>query len=199
MSDTAILSIQSIVDLLNRRKPDALARLQSEYPSYRSALEPGKKLGDDSRPSSQMLQDLAQQTITVAKEEGLATSQRIQRRFRMSARLRLAGAVVSSLSSGGIIAALTQGSTRTALVSGCIAFGSSCFTLVAQYIEDYAGGQQSLKDLRERVATHNTCIWEVEAELKLMAALNEFSGIEELVRKLNVAVAAIRQAQLAAS
>ncbi|WP_256819022.1 hypothetical protein [Pseudomonas putida] len=117
----------------------------------------------------------------------------------MSARLRLAGAVVSSLSSGGIIAALTQGSTRTALVSGCIAFGSSCFTLVAQYIEDYAGGQQSLKDLRERVATHNTCIWEVEAELKLMAALNEFSGIEELVRKLNVAVAAIRQAQLAAS
>jgi hypothetical protein len=199
MTETAILSIQSIVDLLNRRNPDALTRLQSEYPSYKSALEPGKKLGDESHPSSQMLKDLARMTIAVAKEEGLATSQTIQQRFHISARLRLAGAVVSSLSSGGIIAALTQGSTRAALVSGCIAFGSSCFTLVAQYVEDYSGGQQSLRELRERVATHTTCIWEVEAEFKLMTALNEFSGLEGLVRKLNVAVASIRQAQLAVS
>lgn len=199
MTEKVILSIQSIVDLLNRRRPDELTRLQSKYSSYRSALEPGKKLGNEPQPSLQMLQDLVRLTITIAKEEGLATSQTIQQRFHISARLRLAGAVVSSLSSGGIIAALTLDSTGAALVSGCIAFASSCFTLVAQYVEDYAGGQQSLKELRARVATQISEVWEVEAEFKLMEALNEFSNVEVLVRKLNVAVASIRQAQLAVS
>lgn len=196
MAEGAPVGIQAIVGLLARRQPEALARLQEQYPTERFLLAPGKWLGDEPEPSRAMLQDLARITIALAKMEGLATSEAIRKKIRTSSRLRLGGTVVSALSSGGVVAAATQGSSRTALFSACVSFASAIFTLAAQYVEDYAGGKGSLREMADKIGTIVGQTYEAEAEFGLMAALNDFNGLVALIRKLNVAISAIRQAQL---
>jgi hypothetical protein len=192
-------SFQAIVDLLNRRKPELLSQLREKYPSEADVLQPGKLLGVDAGTQNEMLRDLAEATIRIAKQECEEVFQLVSRRLRTSSRLRFAGAVISSASSGGLVAALTQGAPRIALATGTLAFISSCFTLIAQYVEDYAGGQNSLRELRERVMGHVAAATEVEAELKLMNIRGDFVGLENAIRKLNLAIATMRQIQLAVS
>lgn len=196
-TESFLLPIQALVDLLGREDPGGLEGLQRAYPSYKRALEPGKKLGDEAPPTEQLLQDLARLTIGAAKREGQTTSQQIQRKIRVSGRLRLVGAIVSSLSSGTFMAALSQGSTRAAWVGGAIAFASSSFTLIAQYVEDYAGGKSSLREQRERISVLLAQVWDAEAEFGVMSATRDFGGLLELVRKLSVVTSTIRQIQLA--
>ena len=196
MDEGAPVGIQAIVGLLARRQPEALARLQEQYPTERVLLTPGKRLGNEPEPSRPMLEDLARITIALAKMEGLATSEAIRKKIRTSSRLRFGGTVVSALSSGGVVAAATQGSSRAALFSACVAFASAIFILAAQYVEDYAGGKGSLREVADKVGAIVGQTYEAEAEFGLMAALNDFNGLEALIRKLNVATSAIRQAQL---
>jgi hypothetical protein len=197
MGESGVVAVQAIVNLLNRREPAALAELRARFPSQANLLEPGKRLGPEAAAESEMLKELARLTIVVAKTESETVSQKVRRRIRMSSRLRLAGAMVASLSSGGLVAALSQGSTAVALVSGCIAFLSSSFTLIAQYLEDYSGGKNSLRELRDRVMAHVADTYEVDAEFSLMMTQSDYSGLETLIRKLNVALSSLRQIQMA--
>jgi hypothetical protein len=189
-------SIQAIVDLLHRRSPAALGELREKYTAYEASLVPGKHLGVESPPPEEMLKDLARASISAATEEGLSLSQKIRHKISVSSRLRLAGSLISSVSSASLVAALFRDATRAALAGGVVALVSSSFTLVAQYVEDFAGGQKSLREFREQVIAQVTETQQVESDFKLMVALQDFSQLEALIRKLNVAVASIRQIQL---
>jgi hypothetical protein len=192
--------VQAIVDLLSRVSPGVLGNLRARYPSYHGLLEPGKKLGPNTGPPEELLKELGQASIADAVGEGTALSQRLQKKIRLSARLRLAGSLVSSIASANLVVALVRDSPRLVeMSSAVIAFVSAGFTLMAQYVEDYAGGQKSLKDSRERAITLVTEARELESEFKLMVALNDFAALVPLVQKLNVAIAELRKIQLAMS
>lgn len=189
--------IHPIVDLLGRRRPEILKEIQAKYPSYAEMLRPGKMLGTSNHSQASLLIELAFSTIGIAKQECNDTYQLVARRLRSSARLRFGGAIVSSASSGGLVAALIQEATQIAIIVGALAFLSSGFTLVAQYIEEYAGGQNSLREMRDRLVRHVAESGEIEAELRLMEIRGAFEDIESLIRKLNALIASVRQIQMA--
>jgi len=139
---------------------------------------------------------LAKTTILITKQEYIDVHKLVSNKLKMSSHLRFGSAVISSASSAGLVAALTQGFSNVALVAGILAFISSFFSLVAQYIEEYAGGKKSLQRLRDRLTIHAKSASEVEFEIQLMDACNNYVGLESTIRKLNTAIAEIRQIQL---
>lgn len=192
----AVLSIQAIVDFLGRRNPTQLQRLQTEFPGSAQLLSPGKRLGVAEARPGDLLRELANATLSDAKAEGTALARRLRDKAKLSSRLRLFSSIVSALSSGTLVAAIAKGSIDFALVNGVIVFLASAVALGAQYVEDYMGGQKSLRELRDAVTTQVLQVAEVDAEFRLMSARNDFSEIEPLIRKLNVALASFRVTEL---
>src|SRR5258708_4359327 len=192
------IPMQFIVDFLGRRNPAALPELRARYPNQQNFLEPGKHLGDATiSPSTELLNDLAAVSIVEASSEGNQLSQKIRRKLLISARLRLAGSLSSAISAAGIIGALVVGARQVAMMTAIISFASATFTLLAQYTEDFVGGRKSLREMRDKVAEQSAEIFSVDAEFKLMRARRDFSAIEEMIRRLNVSMASMRQIELA--
>lgn len=104
MFEQQSLSIQAIVDLLSRRKPELLSQLKEKYPNYAGLLSPGKILGAETIPQDQLLIDLAVNTISNTRLECTNTYNLVTKQLRTSARLRLSAAIISSVSSCGVIA-----------------------------------------------------------------------------------------------
>ena len=185
------VEIQALVELLARRAPNALAELRERFPEFADRLQPGKRLGDRERAGAlngeveAFLVALAHETVEHATAECSAAYVRVGDRIRKTARYRLGGALTSSISSCGLIAALMADATEAAIVVGTLTFVSSTFTLIAQYHQD-AGGQTSLSTVRERVVQHMAEATRLTGELKLMEAKRSFAGIDELIRQLNV-------------
>lgn len=195
--EKSILNFQAVVDLLNRQEPSALERLRNKFPIYANALRPGKMLGtNDYSLQHEMLKDLANATVGIAKQECTNVYTLLSHKIKLLARIRLGGAIIASVSSAGLVLALTQGSSHTALATGILTFITTCFNLVAQYLEEYAGGKKSPQELREKLTNHIKIITEVEFETQLMAACNKLDGLESTIRKLNTSIAEIRQIQL---
>lgn len=90
-----------------------------------------------------------------------------------------------------------QESPGIALVTGVLALMSSIFALIAQYKEEYAGGKNSLREMRDRVAQCVADSAEVEGEIGLIIATGDSEGIELQIRKLNSVIASTRQIQIA--
>jgi len=197
MFEQQSLNIQAIVDLLSRRKPELLCQLKEKYPSHKGLLSPGKMLGTETVPQDKLLIDLAVNTVRNARQECTDTYKLVVKQLRTSARLRLGAAIISSASSCGVIAALMQESHEIALITGALALMSSIFALIAQYKEEYAGGQNSLREMRERVAQCVADSAEVEGEIGLIIATGDSEGIELQIRKLNTVIASTRQIQIA--
>lgn len=196
MNDHESLKVQAIVDLLGRRQPELLSQIRSSHPTYSGILQPGKVLGSECPAKNHLLVDLVVATIGLAKKECTDTYQLVSNRLRVSSRLRLGSGIVSSTSSGGLITALMQGASEVALVAGVLTFLASGFILVAQYLEDYSGGDGSLKTMRDRVVDSISEAAEIEGEVRIMELRNDFVEVEPLVRKLNSLIASVRQVQL---
>lgn len=194
-----VVNVEALVDLLDRRQPALLEAIRERHAAYKNMLQPGKMLGAVEDPKGRMLADLLATTVGVAKQESSITYQTVSRRLKTSARLRLGSSIVSATSSGGLIAALMHGTPSQALVAGVLAFVASAFMLVAQYVEEFAGGKDSIRAMRDRVVTHIAESAEVECELKLMEIHGNFDGAVPLIRRLNALVASLRQVQLAVS
>jgi hypothetical protein len=195
--EKSVLNFQAVVDLLNRYDPDTLGQLRNKFPSYADALQPGKMLGaNDYSSQHEMLKDLANATVGISKQECESVYKLVSHKLKLLARLRLGSAIISSASSAGIVAALTQGFSNVALVAGSLTFVTSCFNLIAQYLEEYAGGKKSLQEVREKLTNHSKIISEIEFEIQLMDACGKSDGLESTIRKLNTSIAEIRQIQL---
>ncbi|WP_206047038.1 hypothetical protein, partial [Noviherbaspirillum denitrificans] len=103
MTKQAPLQLQALVDLLARREPDVLEQMRRRYPEQARLLHPGKMLGTGAPAQERLLADLFTSTAGIVKQEGTAAWQLVSKRIRSSARLRLGGSIVSSLSSAGLV------------------------------------------------------------------------------------------------
>ncbi len=196
MVEQTPINIQALVDLLNRQQPDTLSEMQQRYPDQTGLLQPGKRLGNEPAVYDKLLVDLLISSISSAKQECHQAYHQVSSRLKSSARFRLGSTLLSSAASGGLVGALLQGASQVALAAGILTFLSSSTLLIAQYIEDYAGGQKSLREIRDRVVAFMTETTTVEGEIKIMELRGTWKEAETLVRQLNAVVAAIRQIQL---
>jgi TolA-binding protein len=87
-------------------------------------------------------------------------------------------------------------SIATAIVGFCC----STIGLVAQYLEDFSGGNgNSLRGLREQLGQIAFEIAETEGEFQLLIAQNSFdNNLVSLVQRANTLVARLRQAEVLA-
>ena len=200
-TNSAELPIQAIVDLVSRTDPARLAALRLAHPASANRLQPGKMLGErdgaDSSTPPPLLAALADAALGKAQAQSTALVARIRQRQRRLGRLRLASALVSALATGGFLAAALADATRTALASAATAFIATAIGLVQQYMEDYAGGANSLRERLDTALKGALSVTEAEGEWRLMTARNDFSALEPLIRNLNGTIAANRQIELA--
>lgn len=189
--------MQAIVDLLERKAPEQLARLREAYPLAAAQLAGGKRLGDAQAPAAPLLSALADAAVAQARQEAQAVVRTITSRQRRFALLRMIGALVSSLATGGLLAAVLGNARQAMLVGAVVAFVASALTAAQQFMEEHAGGAQSLRERLDAALKSAMVATEAEGELRLMQVRNDFADLDALIRKLNAAVATTRQIELA--
>jgi|GEM_PF-3585299 len=200
-TDGAELPIQAIVDLVARTDPARLAALRLAHPASAARLQPGKilgeRLGADGSAPPPLLAALADAALGQAQTQSTDLVARIRQRQRRLGRMRLASALVSALATGGFLAASLADATRAALASAATAFIATAIGLVQQYMEDYAGGANSLRERLDTALKGALSVTEAEGEWRLMRARNDFTALESLIRNLNATIATNRQIELA--
>jgi len=189
--------VQAIVDLLDRSEPEALARLRSSFPDALIQLTPGQRLGDADPSPSTLLLALAESSVGRARQEAEALVRRITRRQKRLALFRLLGSVVSALATGGLLAALLGDARQVALAGAVVAFVAAVLTAGQHCLEELAGGAQTLRDRLEGALRHAMTATEIEGELRVLALRGDEAAVRELVRRLNAAIAGMRQIDLA--
>jgi methyl-accepting chemotaxis protein len=198
MSANQWLSVGSLVDMLARKAPLDLQHLRERYPQYTRILEPGRVLGDteESHVDYALLLDLAMKSIALVKEEAEVALGGLRRRLRASMRLRLGANLVSSMAAAGLMASIFASQKTASIVSAIVTLIASTLSLLAQYFEDFAGGQNALRDLRERLSRNMVELSEADGELRLIVATDSRDELVPLIRKMNTAVANLRQIQV---
>jgi hypothetical protein len=193
-----MLQVSSLVDLLGRASPDGLRRLRQRYTQHRQLLEPGPLLGesDQSQKEPSFLTDLLLESIEVAKKEAGELRSNMHKRLRLSMRIRVTSSLVSSISTAGLIAAIITSKEVAMIVSAVVAFLASSLSLLAQYFEDYAGGQNALRELRERLSRLILELTEAEGDFRIAQINGLVDDLVPLARKFNAIVANIRQIQI---
>ena len=179
-------NIETLVNFLASANPDALKRIQQAFPEAAASLTPGKMLGAEAAPEAKnaMLLALFKETLSTAKQTLEPLLLQVMRRTKTIRRVRLVGGVVSSALSAGLIAALAKGHTHAALIVAAITFLSSLLTLTAQYYEDSLGGNNSLSNTRITLNNLQRQLAEAEGNYQLSCALNDFTGLVDMVKSL---------------
>jgi hypothetical protein len=191
------LIFQSLVDLLDRKNAEALARLREAHPAHANKLRRGKQLGSlATEHNIPFLRDLANATLQEVQLNGQDISLRLNSKARWSARFRFFASIVTAFCSGTLVIAVIEGSKTTAVINGGIAFCGAVLTLIAQYIDDFSGGLHSIKEMRTTVITKLAEVNALKADLRMMVATNQFDELEGLIRKLNVSAATLREIEL---
>jgi ABC-type multidrug transport system fused ATPase/permease subunit len=192
------LQISSLVDLLNRTSPNTLLKLRNRYPEYSELLEPGRLLGEarSSHTERSFLTELLTEAVDIAKKESSELRNYFHKRLQTSRRLRIAGNLISSISTAGLIAAIIGSQKIAMILSAVVAFLASSLSLVAQYFEDFAGGQNALRELRERLSRLVLELSEAEGDFRIFQINGRAEDLIPLVRKVNAIVANIRQIQV---
>jgi hypothetical protein len=154
----------ALVELLEQFDPDAISRLRRQHPTASRMLSRGKILGTEDGNSGVIpaLKDLVEEGLRVAHERATSTWKQLDRRVRRAMRVRLAGGLLSTAASAGVVGALILAQSVAALTTALLAFASSALVLVAQYLED-SGGHS---DRSPRVAKDN--VSKIVAELSVL-------------------------------
>lgn len=194
-----VLVISALVDVLDRHDPHSLSELQQRYPQHAEVLQPGKPLGNASY-DSQMLVDLGSKAIEVAKTQTLKVQGFLNRRIRRIMQIRLASNILSAVSAAGVFGAVLTSQRAVSIATAIVGFCCSTIGLVAQYLEDFSGGNgNSLRGLREQLGQITFEIAETEGEIRLLIAQNSFdNNLVSLVQRANTLVARLRQVEVLA-
>lgn len=179
-------NIEVLVNFLASANPDALKRIQQNFPEAAVSLTPGKMLGAEAAPETEntMLLALFKETLASAKQTMEPLLHQVMQRSKRIQRVRLIGGVVSSALSAGLIAALANGQTHAALIVAAITFVASLLTLTAQYYEDSLGGSNSISNTRVTLNNLLRQLAEIEGNYQLGCALNDLTGLADWVRSL---------------
>lgn len=184
----------ALVEILHRHAPAELERLRAAHHGSTSLFERGVVLGDSQDGDEAALRALASTALEVAFERGRAVWTRLQDKVARTLKLRLVAGTLSALTSGGVVGLLFLGHNAAALISAVLAFSSAALTLLAQYVEDLAGGGASPRAMKDRLSGLLADAAFLEGELAL-AAVRAVSGeaLAELVRRANSLVAEVRK------
>jgi hypothetical protein len=186
-----------IFDVLRRRRPDLTASLIRQYPELKGPLEGRRTLGeaDAKLPDKAVAGELMKAALLEAKADLNEVLAVLSRRARLLARLRLGAGAISALSSAGVVAALVVGKdARAQLITALVAFLASLTGLVSIYIEDFSGGDGSIRRLKESMSTQVRQLSEVEGQFRLAVA---FDDVTKIVSGLTVVNGVLGQVQFA--
>jgi hypothetical protein len=170
--------INSIVELLSASAKDTgvLDVLRERYPNQRDWLRAGMEMGeaDEQNVAMQFYCDLCREGVLAAEQEVAALLERLPRRVARAKRLRLVSAIITSLSSAGVISFLFINAISEAEITSAVAFIASVGNLVAEYLETTIGGRKSIYDgITEMLQIEGRL-----REVKLRLAMAEHGGRE---------------------
>src|SRR4051812_45821668 len=109
-----IVKINAIIDLLAVNAPSRLALLWERFPEHSDLLKSGLQLGSkkvDRR--SRVMQELVQEGLGTAEQQIARLLAILPNRLARAKRLKLLAALISSISSVGVISALVLGQETT--------------------------------------------------------------------------------------
>jgi hypothetical protein len=175
-----------------------VAGLILRYPDLKTALEGSRTLGgngEDSGRDAEVATEIATAGLAEARRDLNEVLAVLTRRTKTLARLRLAGGVISSVSSVGMIAALLGSSFRAQISSAFIAFLASMLALIAGYIEDFSGGDGSVRRLRELMTNQVRRLAELDGEVKSALAMNDKSKIVSELPGISAVIGEIQYAR----
>ena len=96
-----------------------------------------------------------------------------------------------------VLAAVSRGGADAVVASAIVTFAGSTCALGAQYVEDIAGGGNSLREIRDRMTRLFLELGECEGEMNVFRITRDEQALLPLVRKLNSVVVNIRHSNLA--
>lgn len=192
------LNYDYIVDLLDRH--GKLSELRKKYPEKQQIFKRGKTLGEKEDNDYEILQEMAYTSIELAKSDCKLLIDRLIKKIKLSAKIRLIGSLISSVSSAGLISLFLDQTTNKSLmpiIGSVIIFLSSFASLIAQYIEENSGGKNSLtKQLQDTNEALNA-LYEIDIDLKLIEfENNKEKKIKELLKKTNGYISKIENIRL---
>ncbi len=141
----------AIVELLKASAPERLNQLQRTFPHEVNLLSEGLPLGpgDGLEHSHGVLCELTRAGLEEAKREVAAILAELPRRALRAKRIRLAGAVLATVISAGVVSSAIFGDTRTTIITALISFAATTIGLLANYLETPLFGTRGMAELIE--------------------------------------------------
>ncbi|WP_144441576.1 hypothetical protein [Bradyrhizobium sp. CCGE-LA001] len=141
----------AIVELLRASAPERLTKLQEAFPNEVNLLSEGLPLGPTSgfARSHGVLCELTRAGLEEAKNEVAAILLELPKRAIRAKRIRLAGAVLATVISAGVVSSAIFGDNRTTIITALISFAATTIGLVANYLETPLFGTKGIAELIE--------------------------------------------------
>lgn len=183
------LQIDAIRDALRRRRPDQLAELDTRFPGLKLRDGPRRTLGsgDDASPATPgRVADLARLAAEEAEADLRETLAVLQGKTRLLGRLRLVSAAATAIANASMVA-LVLGNDGGTLLVAAVSLCGSLISLFLGYLEDFSGGEGSIRQFRDGLANEQRRLVLATAELRLgdvtgddalaLAALKEINAV----------------------
>jgi hypothetical protein len=190
-------SVRAIAALLTKVDPESLARLRVQFPDQKRLFDPTFVLGDEQPLPVQSKEITALRSFS---EVGLAAAERtlqklvtaLSGRIRLARSVKLAGSIMASVSSVGVISALALKKEDTALITAFIALISSVAALVGEHLDKpLVGNQKSLADLLGDALSAESKARDLHTEL-LSGAFEATDSVLAFATKVNEVAASVR-------
>jgi hypothetical protein len=163
----------AIVELIQASAPERLAQLKRSFPEDLDLLSAGLPLGEkDGPPTSHgVFCELARAGLEEAKREVAAILSDLPRKALRAKRIRLAGAILATVISAGVVSSAIFGDTRTTVITALISFAATTIGLLANYLETPVFGTKGVAELIEE------CLrLEVDSQNAMLALEQQLAG-----------------------
>lgn len=187
----------ALVELLEEFDPDVISQLRNAHPMASRMLSRGMILGAEDGDGKVIpaLKDLVEQGLRVAQGRATSTWKQLDHRVRRVMRVRLAGGLLSTMASAGVVGALVLAQGAAALTTAVLAFASSALVLVAQYLEDGGGhSERSPRGAKDNVSRIVAELSTLDGELRLFSVTQpDQEAWENLTRRANALVSELKR------
>lgn len=177
------LNFSAAEDALRRRNASALKDISDRYPGLEINLSVKRPLGEERKDFSGV-QELAKLAVVEAKEDLSELHAYLTAKIGMLAKIRLVAATGSTLSSASLLV-LVLGQERGQIFAASVTLFSTVFGLIITYKEDFTGGNESLKKVRDNMSEETRKIATLTAELRLAESLGDSEEIIGILQKTN--------------
>ena len=128
---------------------------------------------------------LARASAVAAQEDLSDVHSKLVSRARLLAKIRLTSGAISSLSSAGLLAFMVSKNVPAQLPTAVAAFAAGLFGLVSTYLEDYSGGDGSVRRLREVISVQVRRLAEANGQINMAEALQDQTKVVAALGAIN--------------